>query len=188
MEDARIVELFWARSEKAIEEASSKYGKYCYAIAHSILANSEDAEESVNDTYLKAWNCMPPHRPTVLSAFLGKITRRVSIDKWRRRTAEKRGGGEMAEVLEELSTGVPSSQGVEREIETAELAKELNGFLKSISPIQRQVFTCRYWYLDSIADISRQFGFSEGKTKMMLYRTRKRLMKYLVKRGVVCEY
>lgn len=94
----------------------------------------------------------------------------------------------MAEVLEELSTGVPSSQDVEREIETAELAKELNGFLKSISPIQRQVFTCRYWYLDSIADISRQFGFSEGKTKMMLYRTRKRLMKYLVKRGVVCEY
>ena len=84
MEDARIVELFWARSEKAIEEASSKYGKYCYAIAHSILANSEDAEESVNDTYLKAWNCMPPHRPTVLSAFLGKITRRVSIDKWRK--------------------------------------------------------------------------------------------------------
>lgn len=91
MEDARIVELFWARSEKAIEETSSKYGKYCYAIAHSILANSEDAEESVNDTYLKAWNSMPPHRPTILSAFLGKITRRVSIDKWRVRTAEKRG-------------------------------------------------------------------------------------------------
>ena len=188
MEDARIVELFWARSEKAIEETSSKYGKYCYTIAYSILANSEDAEESVNDTYLTAWNCMPPHRPAILSAFLGKITRRVSIDKWRRRTAEKRGGGEIAEVLDELSTCVPSNQNVEHEIETAELAKELNDFLKSIPPIQRQVFTCRYWYLDSIPDIARRFGFSEGTTKMMLYRTRKRLTKYLVKRGVVCDY
>ena len=93
MEDARIVELYWARSEKAIAETSEKYGKYCYAIAYNVLANHEDADESVNDTYLDAWNNMPPHRPSILSTFLGKITRRISIDKWRGRTAEKRGGG-----------------------------------------------------------------------------------------------
>lgn len=188
MEDARIIDLFWARSENAIAETSTKYGKYCYTIAYNILANTEDAEESVNDTYLNAWNSMPPYRPVTLSTFLGKITRRVSIDKWRGRTAEKRGSGEMVQVLDELSACVPSSQNVEHEIEATELAEEINHFLKSISRLERQVFTCRYWYLDSIADISRQFGFSEGKTKMMLFRTRKHLMKYLVKRGVVCGY
>ncbi len=95
MEDARIVDLYWARSETAIEETSAKYGKYCYTIAHNILSNAEDADESVNDTYLDAWNSMPPHRPAILSTFLGKITRRISIDKWRSRSAEKRGGGEI---------------------------------------------------------------------------------------------
>ena len=95
MEDNRIVDLYWARSEDAITETSEKYGKYCYAIAYNILSNAEDADESVNDTYLDAWHNMPPHRPSILSTFLGKITRRISIDKWRGRTADKRGGGEI---------------------------------------------------------------------------------------------
>ena len=102
MEDARIVDLYWARSERAIEETAAKYGNYCYAIAFNILANAEDADESVNDTYLRAWNSMPPHRPTTLATFLGKITRRVSIDKWRGKAAEKRGGGEIELILAEL--------------------------------------------------------------------------------------
>ncbi len=102
MDDKRIVELYWQRSERAISETSAKYGKYCYSIAHGILHNNEDAEESVNDTYNEAWNTIPPHRPSVLSAFLGKITRRLSIDKFSRRNAEKRGGGEMPLVLDEL--------------------------------------------------------------------------------------
>lgn len=108
MEDNRIVDLYWARSEDAITETSEKYGKYCYAIAYNILSNAEDADESVNDTYLDAWHNMPPHRPSILSTFLGKITRRISIDKWRGRTADKRGGGEIVLALDELADCVPS--------------------------------------------------------------------------------
>lgn len=103
MDDSNIVELYWARSESAIAETSSKYGNYCYTIAYNILANKEDADESVNDTYMNDWNCMPPHRPSILSTFLGKITRRISIDKWRRQKADKRGGGEVQLALDELS-------------------------------------------------------------------------------------
>lgn len=179
MEDTRIVNLYWARSENAIAETSVKYGSYCYSIAYNILANAEDADESVNDTYLNAWNSMPPHRPAILSTFLGKITRRVSIDKWRGRTAEKRGNGEIMLVLDELFDCVPSSQNVEHEIETAELAKVINDFVMSLPPMDRRVFICRYWYLDPISAISQQFGFSQSKVKMMLYRQRQRLLSHL---------
>lgn len=179
MEDTCIVDLYWARSENAIVETSAKYGSYCYSIAYNILANAEDADESVNDTYLDAWNSMPPHRPAILSTFLGKITRRVSIDKWRGRTAEKRGSGEITLVLDELSDCVPSSQNVEHEIETAELAKVINDFVMSLPPMDRRVFICRYWYLDPISAISQQFGFSQSKVKMMLYRQRQRLLSHL---------
>ena len=125
MEDDSIVNLYWARSENAISETSKKYGNYCYSIAYSILGNVEDADESVNDTYLDAWNNIPPHRPSILSTFLGKITRRISIDKWRGRTAEKRGGGEIVLVLDELSDCIPSNQNVEHEVEAAELLTTL---------------------------------------------------------------
>lgn len=113
MDDQEIVALYWARSEQAISETSSKYGSYCYSIAYNILHSSEDAEESVNDTYNDAWNSIPPHRPSVLSTFLGKITRRISIDRWRRRTAEKRGGGEMSLVLDELQECVAEGKNTE---------------------------------------------------------------------------
>lgn len=179
MEDARIVDLFWARSENAISEASAKYGKYCYTIAYNVLANHEDADESVNDTYLDAWNNMPPHRPSILSTFLGKITRRISIDKWRSRTAEKRGGGKIVLALDELSDCVPSNHNVEHEVEAAELAKVIDNFVMSLPPMDRRVFICRYWYLDPISAISQQFGFSESKVKMMLYRQRQRLLSHL---------
>lgn len=179
MEDAQIVDLYWARSENAISETSAKYGKYCYAIAYNVLANHEDADESVNDTFLDAWNSMPPHRPSILSTFLGKITRRISIDKWRGRTAEKRGGGEIALALDELSDCIPSGHNVEHEVEAAELAKVINDFVMSLPPMDRRVFICRYWYLDSISTISQQFSFSESKIKMMLYRQRQRLLSHL---------
>ena len=188
MEDARIVDLYWARSENAIAETSAKYGKYCYAIAYNVLANHEDADESVNDTYLDAWNNMPPHRPSILSTFLGKITRRISIDKWRGRTAEKRGGGEIVLALDELSECVPSNHNVEQEIETAELAKMIHDFVVQLPLMDRRVFICRYWYFDSISAISKQFGFSEGKVKMTLHRARKRLVKYLAERGISYDY
>ena len=183
MEDARIVDLYWARSETAINETSIKYGKYCYTIAHNILSNAEDADESVNDTYLAAWNSMPPQRPSVLSSFLGKLTRRISIDKWRSRSAEKRGGGEIILALDELSNCVPSDEGVEQVVETAELGKAIDYFVMALPLMERRVFICRYWYLDPITSICQRFGFSQSKVKVMLHRTRNSLRNYLEKEG-----
>lgn len=184
MEDNSIVDLFWSRSETAIHETSLKYGKYCYTIAYNILTNAEDADESVNDTYLDAWNSMPPHRPAILSTFLGKITRRISIDKWRTRSSEKRGGGEVVLALDELSDCVPSSTSVEQEVEMAELEKAIDSFVMALPITERRVFICRYWYLDSISSICQQFGFSQSKVKVMLHRIRKNLRKYLEREGI----
>ena len=185
MEDYSIVNLYWARSENAISETSKKYGNYCYSIAYNILGNVEDADESVNDTYLDAWNNIPPHRPSILSTFLGKITRRISIDKWRGRTAEKRGGGEIVLVLDELSDCIPSNQSVEHEVGAAELSQLIDNFVMSLSPMERRVFICRYWYLDPIADIAQRFGFSESKVKMMLHRQRKNLLNRLEREALL---
>ncbi len=181
MEDKRIVDLYWARSEAAIEETAKKYGSYCYAIAYNILSNAEDASESVNDTYLDAWRSMPPHRPAVLSTFLGKITRRISIDRWRGRTAGKRGGGEIVLVLDELADCVPSGHSVEREVEAAALEALINDFVMGLPLTERRVFLCRYWYLDPISAIAGQFGFSQSKVKMMLHRQRQKLLSILEK-------
>lgn len=183
MEDDNIVSLYWARSENAIAETLKKYENYCFSIAYHILGNAEDANECVNDTCLDAWNNIPPHRPLVLSAFLGKITRRISIDKWRSRTAQKRGGGEIALVLDELSDCIPSSQSVEHAVESAELSQLIDSFVMTLSPAERRVFICRYWYLDSISEIAQRFGFSQSKVKMMLHRQRKRLLNRLEREG-----
>lgn len=185
MEDNRIIELYWERSENAISETSEKYGKYCYAIAYNILSNAEDADESVNDTYLDAWNTMPPHRPTILSTFLGKITRRIAIDKWRGRTARKRGRGETALALDELADCVPSSHDVEREVEEHELVNTLNAFLSKLPLYERDVFICRYYFLLPISEISGKFNYSQSKTKSMLSRTRKKLLAYFEKEGLI---
>lgn len=185
MEDSQIVELYWKRSESAISETAAKYGKYCYKIAINILTNAEDAEESVNDTWFNTWNALPPHRPDVLSAFLGKITRRISIDKWRRRTAEKRGGSETALVLDELEDCVASNQSVEREVEEHELVKAVNAFLSGLSADVRDVFVCRYFFVLSINEICESFDYSQSKTKSMLSRTRKNLQEYLEKEGLL---
>lgn len=179
MEDSMIVDLYWARSEKAITETSSKYGKYCYAIAYNILKNAQDADESVNDTYMGAWNSMPPHRPSILSTFLGKITRRISINHWKTQSREKRGGGEMTLALDELAECVPSSNDTEQTIEIKELTSAINSFLSTLADTERDVFVCRYWLLASIEEISEKFQFSQSKTKSMLLRTRKKLSSYL---------
>lgn len=184
MEDSSIVELYWTRSEDAIKETASKYGKYCYTIAYNILTNAEDAKESVNDTYLGAWNSMPPHRPTILSTFLGKITRLVSLKKWRDKNRDKRGGGAVTLALEELEECISVNTAVEDEIITIELAKILNHFVAALPDTERQVFICRYWYLDSIEQISREFYFSRSKVKSMLHRTRAKLLTYLRQEGI----
>ena len=183
MEDDRIVDLYWQRNERAIAETAAKYGAYLRSISRQILSNAEDAEECVNDTYNDAWQSMPPHRPSILSTFLGKITRRISIDLWRKYSAEKRGGGETALALEELEECVSGTGDVEAEVERLELQKKLNDFLLALPRTDRQVFMCRYWYLDSVSDIAKQFACSESKIKSMLYRTRNRLRAMLEKEG-----
>lgn len=179
MDDQAIVELYWSRSESALSETAAKYGAYCYSIAYNILTNREDAEESVSDTYLAAWSTIPPKRPVILATFLGKLIRRISIDRWRKRTADKRGGGETDLVLEELENCLAGSQNVENTYIRKELAAVINRFLDSLTQTERNVFLCRYWYLDSVADIAASFGFSQSKVASMLHRMRKKLRTHL---------
>lgn len=183
MEDSRIVDLYWARSEAAIGETAAKYGRYCHTIAYNLLSDHQDADETVNDTYLDAWDSMPPHRPSVLSTFLGKITRRLSIDRLRSRRAQKRGGGELWISLEELGDCVASKDSLEDKVQLRELVKTVNGFLSGLPKEERDVFVCRYWFLASIRDIARQFGTNENRIKTMLYRTRKKLHDHLREEG-----
>ena len=183
MEDERIVQLYWARSSQAIAETDRKYGTYCNSIAYGILQNNEDAEESVSDTYLDAWNAMPPHRPSVLATFLGKITRRIAIDRWRSANRAKRGGGEIVVALEELEQCLAGGQSPEQEIEKKELAQTVNRFLDGLSLWERRVFLARYWYLDSIREIGERFGFSQSKVTSMLFRSRNKLRLQLEKEG-----
>lgn len=182
MEDQGIVELFFDRSEQAIVETDKKYGGYCYTIAYNILASREDSEESVSDTYFSAWNTIPPRKPTFLQAFLGKIARHISIDRWRKQSAQKRGGKEMILALEELGECV-DIRGIEAEITSRELTRVLNGFLASLAETERNVFLCRYWYMDSIETIACITGFSQSKVTSMLHRTRGKLRKKLAEEG-----
>lgn len=183
MEDKTIIDLYWKRSEDAIAETSRKYGGYCFCIANNILSNQEDAEESVNDTWLAAWNTIPPKKPDILAVFLGKITRYISLDRWRKRTAAKRGGGEVPLVLDELEECVAGRETVELQYLKKELAELINQFLGTLPETERKVFVCRYWYMDSIEDISKQFEFSESKVTSMLYRIRGKLKSELEKEG-----
>ena len=183
MDDELIVQLYWDRSENAISETARKYGAYCNSIAYGILQSKEDAEESVNDTYMDAWNSMPPHRPSILSTFLGKITRRISIDRWRTLNRIKRGGGEITLALEELEQFIAGGQSPQREIEKRELAEAINRFLDLPPAEQRRVFLARYWYMDSIQQIADHFRFSQSMVMSMLCRTRNKLRRQLEKEG-----
>ena len=183
MDDELIVQLYWDRSENAISETDRKYGAYCNSIAYGILQSKEDAEESVNDTYMDAWYSMPPHRPSILATFLGKITRRISIDRWRNLNRVKRGGGEVTLALEELEQCVAGNHDVEKEIEKKELVQAINRFLDTLPIPERRVFLARYWYMDSIQDIATHFKFSQSKVMSMLFRTRNKLRRQLEKEG-----
>ena len=185
MNDAQIVEMYWDRNEQAIAITSEKYGTYCYSVAYGILHNEEDSKESVNDTYLSAWNSMPPHKPSILKTFLGKITRRISIDKWRNKNAARRGGGQITDTLDELAECIPDSNGIEKQLEEKALNETINSFIKSLPEKEQKIFICRYWYLDSIKSISEQFGFSQSKVTSMLFRTREKLRKILMEEGFI---
>ena len=184
MNDKNIVDLYFNRDEEAITQTDKKYGRYCYSIAYNILMSREDAEESVSDTYMTAWRAIPPRRPSVLSTFLGKITRHISIDRWRERSAYKRGGGEVTLALDELEDCVAGLQNVEMEYERKELIRAYVKFLDTLPITERRVFLCRYWYVDSVEAIAEKFGFSQSKVKTMLHRTRAKLRKQLAEEGL----
>lgn len=183
MEDSRIVELYWRRSGDAISETSRKYGRYCYAIAYNLLSNSRDAEECVNDTWLGAWNAMPDNRPQYLAPFLGKIARRLALNRFRADRAEKRGGGELPLVLEELEACVPAVSSTAQVVEDGVLEEEINRFLRTLPPRDRDVFLWRYWYGEPLAEIANRCGLKLNTVKTSLYRTREKLRRHLEQEG-----
>ncbi|MDO4804025.1 MAG: sigma-70 family RNA polymerase sigma factor [Lachnospiraceae bacterium] len=183
MEDEKIISLYWDRDERAITESAFKYGRYCHSIASNILKSESDAEECVNDTWLRAWNAMPPHRPSVLSVFLGKITRNLSIDRYKSLHRQKRGGGQIDLVLDEISEIVSGRDNPEEMAMREELQADINRFLSSLPKEKKYMFILRYWYADSIADIAGQVGMSENNVTVSLSRIRGKLRKYLADRG-----
>ena len=183
MNDESIVRLYWDRYEDAISVSSAKYGTYCATIANNILFNMSDAEECVNDTWLKAWNSIPPQRPAVLSAFLGKITRNLAFDLYRKLHREKRGGKNIDAVLDELEECVSGHDETEKQWEANELREEIDRFLLSLPEEKRYMFILRYWYADSVTDIAKRFGVSAGNVSVMLNRIRGKLKDHLTEKG-----
>ena len=177
MEDYQIVDLYWARKEKAIDETEKKYGKMLHSLSYSLLSSHEDAEECVNDTYLGAWNTIPSARPMYLGSFLSKITRRLSIDRWRREHREKRGG--VAGVIEELTDCIPDEDTPAREYERGLLRGELNAFLRTLPEEKRAIFVRRYFYAQEIRTIAQEVGVSEANVKIVLHRLREQLKQRL---------
>ena len=182
MDDKTIIELFWQRSEQAISETDKKYGKLCLDVAQRIVFNAQDAEECVNDTYLGAWNTIPPSRPDVLSAFILKITRNVAMKKIRYENAKKRSVHATVSFTE-LDECISSQESMEETVEANELAKSLEAFLGNIDYESRNMFIRRYWFFDSIKEIAIRFAVSESKVKSQLFRVRNNLKKHLVKEG-----
>ena len=183
MEDEKILDLYFARNEQAVTETDRKYGGYCFTLANSILNNVQDAEETVSDTYLKAWNAIPPRRPNVLKMFLAKITRNLAFSRWRKYTAEKRGGGEMELVLEELEYCTAASGNVEDRLNAQELAKAIRAFLDTLPAREQDIFLRRYFFVEESAVIARRYGMKPAAVLKTLSRTREKLKTYLTQEG-----
>ena len=182
MEDSVIVSLYWDRDEQALRETANKYGSYCHTIAYNVVRNRQDAEECVNDTYVQAWNAMPPQKPTVLRAFLGKITRNLAINRYRAAHSKRRGGGQLPAVLEELEDCF--SDGPEAALEEAELSRLLDRFLRQLPQKDCIVFVRRYWYMDSLAEIAGRCHMALGSVKSSLHRSRNKLKDFLEQEGI----
>ena len=177
MDDSRIVDLYWARNENAITESDKKYGRMLQSLSYSLLSSREDAEECVNDTYLDAWGAMPDARPEFLGAFLSKITRRISVDRFRAKHREKRGG--IDNMLSELSECIPAGDDLGREEDGERIRTVLNGFLYSQTKEKRVMFILRYFYSKSISEIADRMDIGESKIKTTLHRLRAELKKIL---------
>ena len=183
MNDKEILRLFFDRDETALKAVSEKYGSYCMKIAENITGSREDAEECVNDALLNAWESIPPKRPELFSAYIGKLTRNLAINKRKRTLTEKRGSGEGALVFEELSEMIRGKDNVEREFDRRELTREINAFLEPLPEHKRNIFICRYWYCESVKEIAAEWGLSETGVSVMLHRLREKLKSHLRKRG-----
>lgn len=183
MEDTKIVDLYWLRVPEAISETARKYGNYLDSIAMNILRNHEDSQECVNDTYLNAWNAIPPHRPSMLRTFLGKLTRNLAFNRFKKERAERRGGGEICLVLDELADCVSGRDDVEAAYDRKLLVAAIDEFLQRQPERKRRIFLCRYWYADSIRSIARRFSLTEGNVSVILSRLRISLRQYLLERG-----
>ena len=183
MQDEKIVELYFDRNELALKETEAKYGRYLYKIAFGILKDNSDSEESVNDTYMAAWQSIPPHRPSTLSTYLGKLTRRISIDIFRKKSSEKRGGSQYTLSLAELEEVIKDNRNMEEETENKALGRAVNDFLRTLPKESRVLFVCRYYFCDSLKDAAKYVGISESKAKSTLFRVRLKLKDYLLKEG-----
>ena len=184
MEDRDIIELYWQRDQGAIRETASKYGGYLWNITWNVLRSLGDAEECVNDTYLRTWNAIPPARPSAFRAWLGRVARNLSLDRWKQLRARKRGGDEMELLLGELDQCVPAANGVEKNLEDQEIANLISAFLRGLPGETRVMFLRRYWYGESVADIAEKQRCGQGKVKSSLFRTRNALRAYLEQEGV----
>ena len=184
MEDGQIIELYWDRDQRAIQETDGKYGRLLHRIAWNLLQSREDSEECVSDTYLRAWEAIPPARPAAFRTWLGHITRNLSLDRWKEGRTRKRGGGGAEILLGELEDCVPAPRGVEQHLEDQEIAALISTFLRRLPAESRGIFLRRYWYGLDLADIAAERGCGVGKVKSSLFRTRKALRAYLEKEGV----
>ena len=182
MEDQQIVDLYFARSESAITETDRKYGRYCHSIAYNILEDHEDAKEIVNDTYLKAWNTIPPNRPDPLKPYVGMISRHLSLDRYQEYHTQKR-GGQVPLVLEELAECIPDNDSREDIGESVALKDALAQFIHSLPDKTQMIFLRRYWYASSVAEIAEEYGMRENSVNVLLHRTRKKLKDHLQKEG-----
>lgn len=182
MQDEMIVELFWQRNESALRETEEKYHSYLQKIAYNILADIEDAREAVNETLLRAWNSIPPHKPSILKTYLGKITRQLSIDVYRREHRQKRVASELTVSLDELGD-IVSDGDMGESFDSKLLGETIDDFLQTLSYEARTAFVQRYYFNDTVREIAERQGASESKVKSMLFRTRQGLREYLEKEG-----
>ena len=182
--DAEIVELYWQRQEKAIEATGDKYGAYLYTIAYNILADRLDSEECLNDTYMGAWNSIPPKRPNALQIFLSRIMRNIALGRFRRSTASRRIPSEMIVSLDEISDSLPSTQNVEEQLDTAFVSRIISDYLRSLTDRQAFVFICRYYYFDKVEKIAKLLDLSRNTVTRDLTAIREGLKKKLEQEGI----
>lgn len=182
MDDSAIIEMYWQRDEKAIDETDKKYGSYCFAIANNILSSKEDSDECVNDTWLRVWNAIPPKKPDKFRLFLGKITRNLSFDKYKKENAKKR-SGEMLFILDELSECVSGGNTTDEEINMKLLGESINKFLRTLSERDRGIFLRRYFYAETVNGIAEKYGITANSVSAVLSRARTALREHLKREG-----